>query len=259
MKKRLLILAIVIAVLAALYFLASSQGWLERFNPAAIYEARDTLKEAVQERMLLWAIGFMLIYFVSTALSVPGASFLTLTGGVLFGPVLSTFLVNVGASGGAVVIFLAARYFMGDKVQEKYGDKLAKFNREMETNGSSYLLTLRFIPIFQFFLINILAGFTTVKLRTFLWTTVVGIIPGSFVYSYLGYAGSILEPGESLLTPEIILALCMLGVISLVPVVYKKVKARNANGTAEAPEATAETPEAETEATGDSAPESSDE
>ena len=226
--KRLIILLGVVLLVVLLYFWARSQGFLSEFNPEAIYAARDELLISVQKNLLLSALAFIGIYFVTVALSIPGATLLTLSGGFLFGPVLGTFLVNLGASSGAFAIFLAARYFLGSKVQEKYGDKLAKFNKEMEANGSSYLLTLRFIPLFPFFLINLLSGFTTVKASTFLWTTIFGILPGSFVYAYLGYAGSSLEAGESLLTPEIILALCLLAVISLVPVVYKKVKARKA-------------------------------
>ena len=176
--KRLLILIVIVVILGALYFWANSQGYLDRFNPEALYEARDDLKATIQERLLLAGVIFVLIYFITVALSIPGATLLTLTGGFIFGPVLGTLLVNLGASSGAVGIFLAARYFMGSKVQEKYGDKLEKFNREVEANGASYLLMLRFIPLFPFFLINLLSGFTTVKLSTFVWTTVFGILPG---------------------------------------------------------------------------------
>ncbi len=225
MKKRIITLVVIAAVIGGLYFLADSLGWLDQFNPDAVYAARDELKDVVDEYLLLTAVIFVLVYFVSVALSVPGAWLLTLTGGFLFGPIASTLLVNLGASSGAVVIFLAARYFVGSKVQEKYGDKLEKFNREIEVNGSSYLLTLRFIPLFPFFLINLFSGFTTVRLRTFIWTTVFGIMPGSFVYSYLGYVGTTIEPGQSLFSPQIILALVLLAGFSLIPVVYRKIKA----------------------------------
>ncbi len=223
--KRLIILLVLVAILALGYFFAESQGYLDSVTPERIYQTRDELLVAVQNNLLPASLAFVGIYFLTVALSIPGATLLTLTGGFLFGPALGAILVNLGASSGAIGIFLAARYFMGNQVQEKYGEKLQKFNREIEANGGSYLLTLRFIPIFPFFLINLLSGFTTVKPATFIWTTIVGILPGSFVYAYLGYAGTSLEAGESLLTPEIIAALVMLGIISLIPVVYKKVKA----------------------------------
>lgn len=222
--KKIIILLVIIAAGVSAYFFLSGSGYLENFNPERIYETRDSLLEYVQQRFLISALVFVLVYFAAVAISLPGATILTLTGGFLFGPVAGTILVNIGASTGALVIFLAARYFLGNHIQEKYGDKLAVFNREFEHNGSSYLLMLRFIPLFPFFLINLLSGFTTVKTRTFIWTTALGIIPGSFVYAYLGYAGTSFEPGESLLTPQITIALCMLAVISLVPVIYRKIK-----------------------------------
>jgi uncharacterized membrane protein YdjX (TVP38/TMEM64 family) len=224
--RKIIILAIILAVLAIIFFWARGMGYLENINPEQVYSARDDLLMQVSNRLFISSLIFVLIYFTAVAVSIPGATFLTLTGGFLFGPVLGTVLVNIGASTGALAVFLAARYFLGSQVQRKYGEKLKTFNREIETNGSSYLLTLRFIPIFPFFLINLLSGFTTIKTRTFIWTTVLGILPGSFVYAYLGYAGSSLEAGETLLTPQIITALCMLAVISLVPVLYRKIKKR---------------------------------
>jgi uncharacterized membrane protein YdjX (TVP38/TMEM64 family) len=224
--KKLIILIVIIIILVSSFLFARSMGYLENLSPEKIYSARDNLLGQVSDRLFISALIFVLIYFTAVAVSIPGATFLTLTGGFLFGPILGTVLVNIGASSGALAIFLAARYFLGSQVQNKYGEKLNTFNREIEANGSSYLLTLRFIPLFPFFLINLLSGFTTVKTRTFIWTTVIGILPGSFVYAYLGYAGSSLESGESLLTPQIITALCLLAVISLVPVIYRKVKKR---------------------------------
>ena len=105
----------------------------------------------------------------------------------LSGVALGTLYVNVGATVGAFLVFLAARFFLGDMVHEKYGPKLEKFNRELDENGKNYLLTMRFIPIFPFWMINLLAGVAKVSPVTFLWTTSLGIIPGSAVYNYVGY------------------------------------------------------------------------
>ena len=107
------------------------------------------------------------------------------------------------------MVFLAARFILGKAVQEKYSGSLEKFNREIEENGRSYLLTLRFIPIFPFWLINLMAGFTTVRAGTFIWTTAVGIIPGSFVYAYIGHAGQAVFK-KGIFTPEILIALALL-------------------------------------------------
>ena len=94
-----------------------------------------------------------------------------------------------------LIIFLAARYFLGEGIQNKYGDKLARFNREIEENGASYMFTLRLIPIFPFFLVNLFAGVTSIKASQFLVTTSLGIIPGSLAYTWLGYAGATIGQG----------------------------------------------------------------
>ncbi len=131
----------------------------------------------------------------------------------------------MGATLGAFIIFIAARFFIGEMVQRKYGEKLEKFNKELEVNGKNYLLTLRLIPIFPFFLINLFAGVTKIKPLTFLWTTSLGIIPSSFAYAYSGYAVAKLgaEPG---VPKNLIFAFLLLAILSIVPVLYKKLKAR---------------------------------
>ena len=226
MKKKMLILLTLLIIIVGGYFLGSSQGWWDTINPQSLYNSKDNLLTYVAENYFLATIIYIGIYFISVSLNIPGATFLTLLGGFFFGPLLGTLYVNLGATSGAFVLFLAARYFLGTSIQEKYGEKLKVFNKEVDENGSSYLLMLRFIPLFPFFLINLLAGFTSVKPKTFLWTTALGIIPGSFVYAYLGYAGATIEPGESLLSPQLILALCLLALISAIPIVYKKAQKR---------------------------------
>jgi uncharacterized membrane protein YdjX (TVP38/TMEM64 family) len=156
------------------------------------------------------------------ALSIPGATILTLTAGFLFG-FFGIIYVNIGATIGAILAFLVARYLIGDWIQKRYGERFASFNREIAENGYNYLLTLRFIPLFPFFLVNIFAGITRVPLITYAWTTMVGIVPASFVYIYTGrQLGSIDHPGD-ILSWQIMLALVLLGLLVLSPVLIKKV------------------------------------
>lgn len=224
MNRSLLIRLVILVLIVVFLFL------IFRFTPVGdlltqekLSAAQDTLVAWVEDYFLPSALGYVLIYILVVALSVPGASVLTITGGFLFGPWIATLLVNIGATLGAFLVFLAARFILGKSVQQKYAKSLAKFNREIDENGQSYLLTLRFIPIFPFWLINLMAGFTTVKARTFLWTTAVGIIPGSFVYAYIGHAGqAVFERG--IFTPEILIALILLALISLLPVVLRKIR-----------------------------------
>jgi len=115
---------------------------------------RDQLQAFTAQHYLSTVVIFIGIYIVAVALSIPGATILTLSAGFLFG-FFGVIYVNIGASGGAILAFLTARYLIGDWVQKRYSDKLASFNKEIAENGYHYLLTLRFIPLFPFFLINI--------------------------------------------------------------------------------------------------------
>ncbi len=190
-----------------------------------LFESRDSLLSYVNNYYFLSVLVFILVYLAVVALSIPGATILTILGGFFFGPWAGTLFVNVGATFGAFAIFLIARFFLGESLQKKYEKQLGKFNKEIAENGKSYMLTLRLIPIFPFFLINILAGLTTLPAITFLWTTALGIIPGSFVYAYIGYAGTSMTESQGVFTPQILIALILLSVLSLVPVVVKKIKA----------------------------------
>jgi uncharacterized membrane protein YdjX (TVP38/TMEM64 family) len=187
-----------------------------------LFDQRDRLLAFVHSQRMLSSVVFVLTYIVVVAVSIPGATVLTLLGGFLFGPALGLLLVNIGASSGAILIFLAARYIMHDALQSRYGAQLAKLNGELEKNGASYLLTLRFIPLFPFFLINLLSGLTPVSLFTYTWTTVLGIIPGSLVYILLGSSGATLDTAGNPFSPALIAGLILLALVSLIPVLVKK-------------------------------------
>lgn len=193
-------------------------------NLSTLFDRKEELLVFVTKNLLLSSLLFTVIYILTVALSIPGATILTLMGGFLFGPFIAMLLINIGATSGAIIIFFISRYIVGNSIQIKYKTQLDKFNKELNENGTNYLLTLRLIPLFPFFLINILSGLTTISWKKFAWTTSVGIIPGSFIYSYLGYAGTTIDSSDGFLTKEIIIALVLLGLLSLVPVLIKKFK-----------------------------------
>jgi uncharacterized membrane protein YdjX (TVP38/TMEM64 family) len=224
-RKYIVRIIILLVIVAAVFIVIKYTSAGQYLNIRDIFKNRDALITQVQNRYLLSSIVYTLFYIVVVALSIPGASILTILGGFFFGPIIATLYINIGATVGALIIFIAARFFIGEMVQKKYEEKLAKFNKEIEKNGKNYLLTLRLIPIFPFFLINLFAGVTKIKPLTFLWTTSLGIIPGSFAYAYSGYAVAKLgaEPG---VPKNLIFAFLLLAVLSIVPVVYKKIKAR---------------------------------
>jgi len=117
---------------------------------------------------------------------------------------------------------MVSRYILGSSLQKKYASKLEKFNKDMEANGKYYLLTLRLIPVFPFFLINLMAGLTNIRLSTFFWTTAVGILPGSFVFTYAGSALNDIESPGDIISGKVLAALIFLGVMATLPVIIKK-------------------------------------
>jgi uncharacterized membrane protein YdjX (TVP38/TMEM64 family) len=217
--KKLALAALILCLIIAVRVMGLDEYFT--FENLRLYRGRLELFVAAHyaESVLI----YIALYVAVAALSIPGAAILSLAGGFLFG-LLGVAYVNAGATAGATLAFLSARYLLGGWIQEKYGDRLAAFNREVAENGYNYLLTLRFIPLFPFFLINIFAGLTRVPLLTFIWTTAAGIIPGSFVYVFAGMQlGSINGPGD-VLSWKIIAAFALLGMLAAVPVAVKKLR-----------------------------------
>lgn len=209
--------------------------WLTGLHDALSFdvlrENRHFLLDFVERSFWLAAFMFVLIYVGVVALSIPGATILTVTGGFLFGTLLGTVLVVISATTGATLLFLIAKTSLGNALRKKAGPWLQKMEKGFQDNALSYLLVLRLVPLFPFFIVNLVPAFLGVSGRIFVLATLVGIIPGSFVYVSVGTGlGSLFDQGETLslkgvLTPEILLALSGLACLSLLPVVYKRFKA----------------------------------
>jgi uncharacterized membrane protein YdjX (TVP38/TMEM64 family) len=157
---------------------------------------------------------------VQTVLSLPGAGVLSLAAGAVFGAVMGTVYVNIGATIGATLAFLVARYLFHDALQNKFGARLEKINRELENAGLNYLIFLRLVPVFPFFLINLGAGLTNMPLRTFFLGTVVGIIPPSFVFCNAGASLATITSISEVASRRV-LGRLLFGLFALVPVIYK--------------------------------------
>jgi uncharacterized membrane protein YdjX (TVP38/TMEM64 family) len=153
---------------------------------------------------------------------------LTLAGGFLFGAVGATVFVNIGATTGATLAFLTARYLLRDTVEQKFGKWLGPFQEGFAKNAFSYLLTLRLIPLFPFFVVNLVSGLTRVNVGTYVAATAIGIIPGSFVYAYAGRQLGTINSLKEIASPNVIAAFVLLGLLALVPVVYKRFAAKSA-------------------------------
>lgn len=175
----------------------------------------------------------ILIYAVLAAIAMPGMAIVTIAAGFLFGTWLGGSSVLIGATSGATVLFLATRTTLRPLLAEKAGPWLAKVNEEVSKGEVSYMLTIRLLPLVPFWIANLAPGFVQVRLRTFVWTSFFGMAPGTFVYASLGSGvGSIMDKGEVpqlaglMLQPNILLPLVGLVTLSLLPVVYRHVKAR---------------------------------
>lgn len=215
--KKLLLLALLFSTAAAFFYFDA-----QRYLTLEILQGnRDRLLAFANGNFGLAAVLFVATYCLVTGLSLPGAVVLTLAGGFLFGSGLGTVLVNVGATSGATLAFLAARYLMRDWVESKFGKRLQPIQDGFARNAFGYLLTLRLIPLFPFFLVNLLSGLTRVSVGTYVAATAVGIVPGSFVYAYAGRQLGTIDSLSDIASPNVLLAFTLLGVLALVPNLYK--------------------------------------
>ena len=192
------------------------------FSLEALKANRDDLLAYTNANFAVAVILYVAVYILQTGFSLPGGALMTLTGGFLFGSVLGTIFVNIGATTGATLAFLAARYVLRDWVERKFGKRIEPIQAGFAQNAFSYLLTLRLIPAFPFFLVNLVSGLTRIPLGTYVIGTSIGIIPGSFVYAFAGrQLGSINSLAE-IASPPVLLAFTFLGLLALVPILHRK-------------------------------------
>ncbi len=189
---------------------------------------RQEIVNFVSENYALSAIGYIAIYVIVVALSLPSALLLTLSGGFLFGAAAGTVFTVTGATVGATLLFIFARTMMGDNAMAHFGKTGARLACAIKANAWSYLLVLRLLPLFPFFLVNVIPAFAGVRLGTFVITTFLGIIPATFVFSLSGAGlGEVLDQGDgisinSVLTPEIMAALGGLALLALAAIPLKR-------------------------------------
>ena len=192
----------------------------------SLQENRDQLL-AFTDAHYAVAVGLFIMTYVAVAgLSLPGAAIMTLAGGFLFGSLWGTLFANLGATTGATLAFLSARYLLHDWVERKFGGLLGPIQAGFAKNAFSYLMTLRLIPLFPFFLVNMVSGLTRVSLGTYVAATAIGIVPGSFVFAYAGRQLGSINSLREIASPNVLLSFTLLGLLALVPVLYKKFAAK---------------------------------
>jgi uncharacterized membrane protein YdjX (TVP38/TMEM64 family) len=224
--RRLAPVVVLVALLVAFFIL----GLDRYFTFESLKAHRVELQDFVARNLVLAVVLYVLGYAVLTAASLPIATLVTLVGGFLFGALGGTVLTVIGATAGATVVFLVARTAFGDALRIRARPYIGRMEEGFARNAWSYMLFLRFMPIFPFFAVNIVPAFLGVKTRTYVITTFIGIIPGTAVYNFVGAGlGSIFDSGEAftlsnVVTPEIIIGLAGLALLSLAPVVLRRLR-----------------------------------
>lgn len=239
-------------VLIALAGFAVSMGWHRYLTFGQLVENRAALAGFVAANRLLALAAYIAVYVAVVALSLPGGALLTITGGFLFGWIAGGLSVIVAATAGASILFLVARSALGEPLAERAGPWLDRLRKGFQEDALNYLLFLRLVPAFPFWLVNLAPALLGVRLSTFAVGTFLGIIPGTFTFAFLGAgldsavdaqieanreclaAGAdcdIQLDAGALVTRELLIAFAALGVVALAPVIIKKVRARRGRAT----------------------------
>ena len=193
---------------------------LDRFLTLSfIKESQDTFQQLATKHPLSVIASYMMVYILVTSLSLPGATVLTLLGGALFGFWIGTLAVSFASALGATLACFVSRFLLRDWVQKKLGHKITTVNEGMQREGTFYLFTLRLIPIFPFWAINLIMGLTHMPLRTFYWVSQLGMLAGTMVYVNAGKELAQINAPSDVLSPSLILSFVLLGIL---PITAKK-------------------------------------
>lgn len=209
----------IVAAIVILVVLFKMFGLGQYLSLSYLKASRDSFAQLyVQHRLAVVAV-YMLIYIIATALSLPGAVVLTLAGGALFGLLAGIVIISFASTIGATLACLVSRFVLRDWVQNRFGNKLKTINRGVREEGPFYLFTLRLIPVFPFFVINLAMGMTRMPLRTFYWVSQLGMLPGTIVYVNAGKELGKIDSLGGILSPSLLASFAILG---LFPIAVKK-------------------------------------
>ncbi len=215
-KSKLIVLILVVAAIVAFFIFDLGKFFsLDYFKSQQSAIAAYNLANPIQTALI-----FLLAYIAVTALSLPGAAIMTLVAGAIFGLIWGVIIVSFASTIGATLAFLVARFLLRDSIQAKFGDKLKAFNAGVEKEGGFYLFTLRLVPAFPFFMINVVMGLTSMKATTFFWVSQIGMLAGTVVFVYAGQQLSEITSLKGILSPGLIGAFVLIGIL---PLVAKKV------------------------------------
>jgi len=239
-----------LATFALIVGIVASTGAYKVLSFEALLENFEALKTYIGQNLSLSIALYGLIYVVAVALSFPAAWVLTIAGGIFFGWWIAGIVTIFSATLGAAILFWIASTSLGEHLRESAGPFVQKLRKGMQEDAINYMFFLRLVPAFPFTLVNIVPAILGVPFRIFFWTTLIGIAPGTFAYAYAGEGirsiveaqaiafadckqasaancGVSLSPGD-LITPELLIAFSALGLVSLLPIVIKRLRANNA-------------------------------
>jgi len=217
-KTRIFIaIGFVVLLILLRYVGISNYVSLEAIKANAVY-----IKNFISYNYALSVFIYIIILMLASFFSIPITVILNLVAGFFYGAIVGALYVNIGVTLGATLSFFAFRYLLGSFVQDRYAEKLKNFNKNIEKNGYSYLLSLQLFPATPTMLINICSGLTLLKPWTFIWTTSLGILPGSLIYTFAGQQLSKIENTRAILSWPIIIVFIMLAFASLLPVLLHR-------------------------------------
>lgn len=213
--RSLVLRLLLVVLLVVIAFTAWRMGLVEQLNLETLKARQADLSAWTQAHWVMALTGFFVLYVLVTALSIPGAAVLTLAAGALFGLVAGTVLVSFASTLGATLAFLSARFVLRDSLQARYGDRLRSINDGIKRDGGFYLFTLRLVPLFPFFVINLLSGLTALPTRTFYWVSQLGMLPGTLAYVFAGTQLAQIHTVRDVLSSGLIGAFVLLGILPL--------------------------------------------
>ena len=212
MKKSKIVLVLVIAVIVVAFFAFD----LSRFvNPDFLKQQQDSINTYYENNPWQTIFIYFSVYVVMAALSLPGAIWITLIGGAIFGVLVGSIVISFASSIGATLAFLVARFLLRDWVQDRFGNRLNAVNQGMEKDGAFYLFTLRMIPIFPFWLINLLMGLTKIRTWVFYVVSQIGMLTATVIYVNAGSQLAQIESLSGILSPGLLISLSLIGIFPL--------------------------------------------
>jgi uncharacterized membrane protein YdjX (TVP38/TMEM64 family) len=211
-----------LAAIALALLLFYAFGGHDYLSPATLRRYQGSLDAFISAHAILAAMAYLLAYAAIVAVSFPGAGFLTIAGGFLFGAGLGTALAAIGATVGAVLVFLIARTSLGDFLAKRAGPRAQRLRLGFQKDGFSYLLFLRLVPLFPFWLVNLAAALFGMRLLPYLAATALGILPTTFIFAYFGAGLKTTLEAEQPASLQLFIALLLLGLLALMPLAVRK-------------------------------------